>query len=126
MHPFSQSLYAGFTGLYQSSSRWCFPLIFFVLRLSEKETERAEGELGTMDGLSPRATHNCCQVWTATQQPIHYSVLCTVADIAALLCSMSSYCEVGSRINKTTANMSAPHALCRHCLDLSFRIMYST
>lgn len=44
-----------------------------VLLLSEKETERAEGELGTMDSLSPRATHKRCQVWTATQQPIHYS-----------------------------------------------------
>lgn len=43
----------------------CAPL------LSEKETERAEGELGTMDGLSPRATRNCCQVWTATLQPLH-------------------------------------------------------
>lgn len=42
-----------------------------MLVISEKETERAEEELGTMDSLSPRATHHCCQVSTATQQPIH-------------------------------------------------------
>lgn len=48
-----------------------------ALLLSEKETERAEGELGTMDGLSPRATHNGCQVETAAPQPFYHSALYT-------------------------------------------------
>lgn len=49
--------------------------LFLVLLLSEKETERAEAELGTMDSLSPRATHNGCQVETAAPQPFHNSAL---------------------------------------------------
>lgn len=78
------------TNVYEASSCGRFPLIFFVLLLSEKETERAEGELGTMDSLSPRATHNCCQVWTATQQPIHHPALyscsyCTIIVFYVIL-----------------------------------------
>lgn len=46
--------------------------LHFGSLLPEKETERAEGELGAMDRLSPRATHNCCQVETA---PHHHSAL---------------------------------------------------
>lgn len=45
----------------------------FAPPLPEKEEERAEEFLGTMDSLLPRATHNSDQVWTATPQALHYS-----------------------------------------------------
>lgn len=47
----------------------------FASLLPEKETEGAEGELGSMDRLSPRATHHCCQVETASHQRFHRSAL---------------------------------------------------
>lgn len=50
-------------------------LICLSILLPEKEAERADGELGTLDRLSPRATHNCCQVGTASHQCFHRSGL---------------------------------------------------
>lgn len=71
-----------------------------------------------MDSLSPRATHNCCQVWTATQQPIHYFSFHRIAVITALLFYVSSCSEVGSRINITHKCAPPPksilQALFRH------------
>lgn len=66
-------------------------LLFHVLLLlSEKETERAEGELGAMDGLSPRATHNGCQVDTAAPQPSYHSALYTT-QLSCRYCAPSHF-----------------------------------
>lgn len=45
------------------------------------------------------------------QQPVHYSALYTIADIAALLFSMSSYSGVGSRINKAVFSNPPTHIM---------------
>lgn len=67
-----------------------FSLSHVALLLSEKEAERAEGELGAMDGLSPRATHNGCQVETAAPQRF-YHPLFTIGNYLLRHCAPSHF-----------------------------------